>query len=561
MKGKKSILAMACAIVIASMAGCGGSDDAAPGNTGGGNTGGGSTGGEGGTTISNSVSGTAMAGKFLSGQTCAYKLAAGKQGDKIACSSFNADSQFTIDVGSYVGEALLAIEGGAAYDDEATLGDESSGTPLKGTMRNIVTVGANGGVIPATITPFTEIAVRMTSSLTRTALEEKAKQLQALLPQLNSAFNVLNTRPATGHSDALSMIYRELLRALSQMQANAKMQGDLGSYLSKLTDTLANGSNADLEKLKSEIQVAIAQGLDSAYCELKDDHLNCQTTPLPVAALGCKPEYFQPGAAISLPGSMDLISFSGPYSGSEGVFDNNFNFTKTGNAQLLVGTDAKTFYNGVEYPLDSLCMETNTTHGKMLYLHFKQGHIDLFADRSWSGVSPKDGVTIVRGDKPSSGGGDDGTDDGTPGAGSGVTLSAPINGFTLIPQSTPVFEQGVTDATFLDRKKWSWQVGADMNQLKLVVAYVRMAGSPESETLQINVGGGLPIISAPLGNVIGMCTLTPSMAAGQLLKCSDYGVSFDKAAGLISMSATPMKVIVGTAADFTLKGSMGFVPF
>jgi len=557
MKGKKSILAMTCAIVIASMAGCGGSDDAAPSNAGGGSTGGE---GGGGTTLSSSVSGTAMAGKFLSGQTCAYKLAAGKQGDKIACSSFNTDSQFTIDVGNYVGEALLAIEGGAAYDDEATLGDESSGTPLKGTMRSIVTVGANGSVISATITPFTETAVRMASSLTRTAVEEKVKQLQALLPQLDNAFNVLNTRPATGHSDALSMIYRELLRALSQMQTNAKMQGDLGSYLSTLTNTLANGSNTDLEKLKSEIQAAIAQGLDSAYCELKDDYLNCQTTPLPVAALGCKPEYFQPGAAISLPGSMDLVSFSGPYSGSEGVFDNNFNFTKTGDAQLLVGTDAKTFYNGVEYPLDSLCMETNATQGKMLYLHFKQGHIDLFADRSWSGVSPKDGVTIMRGDKPASGGGG-GDTGGTPGMGSGVTLSVPVNGFTNIPQSTPVFEQGVTDATFLDRKKWSWQVGTDMNQLKLVVAYVRMAGSPESETLQINVGGGLPIISAPLGNVIGMCTLTPSMAAGQLLKCSDYGVSFDKATGLISMSATPMKVIVGTAADFTLKGSMGFVPF
>ncbi len=556
MKRKKSILAMACAIIIASVAGCGGSDDAAPSNTGGDSTGGE---GGGGTTLSSSVSGTAMAGKFLSGQTCAYKLDAGKQGGKIACSSVNADSQFTIDIGSYVGEVLLAIENGAAYDDEATVGDESSGTPLKGTLRNIVVVGANGGVTSAAITPFTEAAVRMANNLTRTDIEAKTKQLLTVLPQLDSAFNLLDTLPALGNANALSMAYRELLRALSQMQADAKMQGDLGAYLSTLTNTLANGSDADRKKLKSKLSAAIAKGLDSGYCELKDERLSCQTTPQPAAALSCKTELFQPGTAVSLPGAMDIVSFSGPYSGSEGVFDNSFNFTKTGDAQLLVGTDATIFYNGIEYPLDSLCMETSATHGKMLYLHFKQGHIDLFADRSWSGVSPKDGVTVVRGDKPASD--DGGGTGGTPGAGSGVTLSAPINGFTKIPQSAPVFEQGVTDVTFLDRKKWSWQVGADINQLKLVVAYVRMAGNPESETLQINVGGGLPIVSAPLGNVTGMCTLTPSQAVGQLLKCSDYGVSFDKATGLISMNATPMKVIIGTAADFTLKGSMGFVPF
>ncbi|MDD2892444.1 MAG: hypothetical protein PHF20_00825 [Halothiobacillaceae bacterium] len=550
---KHSVLALACAGVMATLVGCGGDDATvtqttdptpAPVNPSP-------------TQASSQISGTAMAGRFLSGEVCAYKLAAGKQGDKLACAKFDANSQFTIDVGTYVGEVLLSIEGGATYDDEATQGDESNGTPLKGSMRSIVAV--KGGKFTAAMTPFTELAVRMASPMSLVATQEKAKILLGLLP-LESSFDLLNTLPSLDNKDVQPMLYREILRGLSQMQTDAKMQGDLGSYLSTLVDAISNGSDADKEKLKEQIVAAISKGLDSSYCALKDTRLTCQTTPQqPGAALTCKTELFQAGTVVSLPGSMDIVSFSGPYSGDEGLYDDNFNFTKTGDAQLLFGTDAKVIYNGVEYPLNSLCMETNATYGKMFYLHFagNQAHIDLFSDRSWSGVSPKDGVTAVKGAKPASNPPGGGTQPGT--GSSDVSFSTSINGFTGIQGVAPVFKQSKT-STDLDRREWKWTVGSDMNQLSLVVVHTQ-GQSKDSDMLEIAVGGGLPHFSAKVNDIIGMCTLGWVSSSPQVKECSTLGVSFDKTTGSIGFNKTPMATIIGTPAKFTLGGSAGFTPF
>lgn len=551
---KHNALALACAGVIAALAGCGGGDDPAPTQT---NDPAPAPVTPPPVQPSSQIKGTAMAGRFLSGEVCAYKLAAGKQGDKIACSSFDANSQFNIDAGAYAGEVLLSIESGASYDDEATQGDESYGTPLKGSLRSIVAV--KGGQFTVAITPFTEAAVRMASPLSLAAIQEKAQILLGLLP-LESSFDLLNTQPSQGHTDAQQMLYREILRALSQMQADAKMQGDLGNYLNMLVDHITHGSDTDKENLKNQIVAAIRKGLDSSYCVLKDARLSCQTTPLPVVALSCKTELFQAGAAVSLPGSMDIVQFSGPYSGAEGVYDNNLNFTRTGDAQLLFSTDAKAIYNGVEYPLSSLCMETNATYGKMFYLHFAghQAHIDLFSNRSWSGVSPKDGVTIIKGDKPATTPPGDGG--GTqPGASSNVSFSIPINGFTGVQGASPVFKQSVTTTGF-DRREWKWTVGSDMNQLSLIVVHSQSQGK-DSEVLEIAVGGGLPHFSARVNDIIGMCTLGYASSNSQVKECSTLGVSFDKKTGAVGFNKTPMATIIGTPAKFTLSGSAGFAPF
>ncbi|MEW5838935.1 MAG: hypothetical protein AB1717_08905 [Pseudomonadota bacterium] len=538
---KFSVLALACAGGIVALAGCGGDDETVTQTTN--------------PTpapvtptpaqASSQISGTAMAGRFLAGEVCAYKLAEGKQGDKLACSKFDANSQFSLDVGAYVGEVLLSVEGGAAYDDEATSGDESNGTPLKGSMRSVVAV--KGGKFSAAITPFTELAVRLASPMSLAATQEQAKILLGLLP-LESSFDLLNTLPALDNKDAQQMLYREILRGLSQMQADTKMQGDLGSYLSTLADTMAKGSDADKEALKNQIVAAITHGLDTSYCALKDARLTCQTTPQqPGAALTCKTELFQAGAAVSLPGSMDIVSFSGPYSGAEGVFDANFNFTKTGDAQLLFGADAKAIYNGVEYPLTSLCMENNATYGKMFYLHFAQGHIDLFSDRHWSGVSPKDGLTMIQGDKPAANPPGGGTQPGT--GSSDVSFSVPINGFDGIKGVTPTVEG----------TKYTWLVGGDMNQLKLIAVY--HAKSSTEADVEIAVGGGLPLFSARINDIVGLCTIGYVSPNKQLKECSSLGVVFDKQAGSLSFDKTPMQTFVGTPAKFTLSGSASFPPF
>lgn len=547
---KKSLLPLLSVSIMLALSGCGGSGSSSP------------------SAASASVSGTAMAGPFKSGQVCAYSLTNGVQGNQLACSGFDASSRFSMSLGDYVGDLLLAVETGATYDDEATSGDETNGTALTGTLRTIVK--ANGSSLDVPITPLTEAVVRLLTSLTPEAMAEQAAIISGLFP-LDANVNILTTLPSLADTHAPQMTYREILRALSQLQTTANMQGDIGSYLNMLIATLTLGDTAAINALKAQLVAEIQKNLDTA-CSVNNNVLSCVP---PVTgggdspALRCDTSKFAAGAPVHLPTAMELLAFAGPYSGKEGSYNDDFTtFNTTGDAQLLLGVDGKTLYNGKEYALNSICTEDHASYGKMLYLHLGAGHLDLFVTPysdgtgllKWSGTSPANADKIVKGNYVQSGGDGSGTGGTGTGTAAGVTFSAPVEGFNSISNSVVTLTDRTKNDYTLISKKGTW--GDPVNAVSLVMGYSKQttpySSSGQVETLEVIVAKGMPMVSAPLDTQGYLCTLS---ADYPIAKCADKGITFDRAAGLISFNATPMKTVVGSAGSFTVTGSLNFTPF
>lgn len=553
-------LPLLCAGILTSLSGCGGSSSGSTNNS---------------NTTASSVSGVAMAGPFKSGQICAYKLDNGILGNQLGCSGFDASSHYAINLGSYQGDVLLAVEAGATYDDEATSGDEVNGTPLTGSLRTIVRVDGGSVVVP--VTPLTELLVRLLDTLTSEAMKARADSADAMFP-FDAGFDVLTTLPATDNSNAQQMAYREALRALSQLQTAEGMSGDLGSYLEALVNLLRQQDQAALNELKGAMLAAIQENL-SEYCSISNNALTC-TPPAnsgETQELSCDTSKFAPDTQLHLPSSMEMVTFAGPYSGKEGVYSNDYStFNATGDAQLLLGVDGTAFYNGKSYPLTSICVEDNATYGKMMYLHLGQGELDLFAtpfsdgtgSSKWTGTSPADASKTVKGDYVSTGSnGGNNTGGGNTGGGSatGVTFSAPVEGFSSISNSVVTMTDLAMNSLTLINKKGTW--GDVTNSVGLVVQYTKTknpapgsyyGNSAEIETLSVIVAKGIPVVSAPLDTQGYLCTLT---ADYPIAKCTDKGISFDRAGGIVSFNAAPMKTVVGSSGSFTVSGSLNFTPF
>ncbi len=103
-----------------------------------------------------------MAGPFLSGTVCAYRVSGGAKGAQLgSCTVIvSATSSFSIDVGSYLGDVLVEVTN-ATYDDEANPNDDVAGTPLTCTLRNLVRIATVGGTLDLAVTPLTEAALRL----------------------------------------------------------------------------------------------------------------------------------------------------------------------------------------------------------------------------------------------------------------------------------------------------------------------------------------------------------------------------------------------------------------
>jgi hypothetical protein len=375
----------ASAVVLLGLCGCGGGGDGA----------------------SSTVSGTAMAGPFLSGRVCAYKVVAGNKDAQLGCGDIvPADSSFRIDFSGYSGDIVLELSNGR-YDDEADATDNVTGTPLTGVMRSIGAI-SNGGSAVLALTPLTETALRMAGSLDRTAVQNAATQLRALF-QLDAQTDLFATQPAVIQTHALQIAYREVLRALSQMQfgsGSGAFRGDLDSYLNDLRSRMGAPGNT----LATEIQTQLAAGL-SAQCSLSNSVLTCtlpgggntggNTGGNSAGALTCNTALFQAGAVRNAT-TDELTAYAKTYSGNTGSFDQNGGFTSTGNATLAFASAGTLAYNGQMQTVSSICYESAVPQ---LVLHFgTSGHIDLKADGSFSGVAP-DGLSVLRSAASNSGGG------------------------------------------------------------------------------------------------------------------------------------------------------------
>ncbi|RVT48090.1 hypothetical protein [Rubrivivax albus] len=110
--------------------------------------------------------------------------------------------------------------------------------------------------------------------------------------------------------------------------------------------------------------------------------------------LSCNTANYTAGA-VSVATEADLAAYAGTFDGEEGTFDVNFNFVKTGDAQMVLSGSGEMTYKGQAHAVTSYCVDnTAGPFGKLLYIEFADGHFDISltdagADLRWAwGVAP-----------------------------------------------------------------------------------------------------------------------------------------------------------------------------
>jgi len=522
MKIRRSALVVLLAggVLMSQLSGCGGGG------------GGGSVAGSASTTLA----GTAMAGPFLTGQACAYRVDNGAKGALLGNCANLANSAFNIDIGNYTGDVLIEIAAGATYDDEANPNDNANGTVLTGALRTLIHVGSAGSTINVPVTPLTETAVRLAGATIDAATVQAAiTQLLAVLPTVNG-LDLRSTVPVTGTN--LGLAYREMLRALSQMQwvagGNAAYTGGLDAYLAALLGQIGSNGNT----VGADLLTQLGSGLNG-NCTVNAGALSCTVSNGGGGGGGsitCDTSHFVPGAPIATPTSQQFATFARTYTGSEGSFDMNFNFTATGAATLVFNADGSATYNGAAYAPTSYCLETLPNNaGQQLVIHGpSNSHFDLFSDGAWTGLAPNGNIAN---DTPYGGGGGGGN-----GGATGVTLP---NGHSVSTAATITYQPvvnvpGGKIITFTD--------GAAKVEL---YDYVNTLGVAAGDS-------GMSIGITPYN----ACALNPSYVDANTPACANVGVSFNRGTGQVSFTNTPMHPIVFTCpGTCEISGSLSFTPY
>ncbi len=118
----------------------------------------------------------------------------------------------------------------------------------------------------------------------------------------------------------------------------------------------------------------------------------------------CNTALFQPGSVREATQS-DLTARAGTYAGEEYTqtgFPPNLVETVLGPVSLVLTSSGSVSYNGAALALESMCVDTGSAFASLLYLHFANGHIDLFVSDLMSGISPASvppAFVLVRGNK------------------------------------------------------------------------------------------------------------------------------------------------------------------
>lgn len=342
------------------------------------------------------LDGMAMAGPFLSGTVCAYRVDHGAKGALLgSCASIvGATSSFSVAVGDYTGDVLVEVDH-ATYDDEANANDNIAGTPLTGTLRNLVHVANPGGTITMAVTPLTEAALRLAgANLDAAAVQAAYAQLANMLP-LGANLDLGATLPDVATDAGLA--YRELLRALSQMQWGAAgagaFAGDLNGFLTNLVGQVGSNGNT----VAADLLAQLNSGLNS-HCAIAAGALTCSVASgggNGGASVTCNTGHYQAGA-VHQPTANELATYAKTYSGHTGTFDMG-GFTPSGNSAVFVLAAAGTMtYNGAAQTVNSICVDN--TH-PMIYVEFgANGGVDFFSDGSFTGnLSDGTGVSSAAG--------------------------------------------------------------------------------------------------------------------------------------------------------------------
>lgn len=139
------------------------------------------------------------------------------------------------------------------------------------------------------------------------------------------------------------------------------------------------------------------------------------------------------------------------------------------------------------------------------------------------------------------------------GSGSGLTLSTAFKGKTTISNvipyessSGPYFASYFSDSS--PARGFYVEYLNDAVNGDLLYFYL------------IDTVGGVDIVSMDVANALKKCAIT---TATGYPACSTLGITFDRAAGSITLAATPMKATAGPLMDtvFTLTGTLNFTPY
>jgi len=103
-------------------------------------------------------------------------------------------------------------------------------------------------------------------------------------------------------------------------------------------------------------------------------------------------------AGAAVPTADQLTQFAGIYSGEIGTLDQTtMEWAPTGNATVEFSQDGQFTLDTIAYASKSTCyIPATATFGAMILIEFNNdSHVDLFEDFKFSGISPKDGESII----------------------------------------------------------------------------------------------------------------------------------------------------------------------
>lgn len=476
--------------------------------------------------------------------------------------------QVTINIPDYSGPVVIEVAGdsNAQYYDEATgaLVSLPAGKKIRamassasGTFAvTVLTELAYQGAVAQNLLPLDANEVDAMNEKIRAALASEIGNL--LTPP--TAFNATTTAGSLGNDDAgRHALKLAALASLGNGQA-APALAVLESLVADLADGAIDGNgsggasvNAPYSNFASQLTAAVgtmAANFGAAALQTAAGGFAAPTTSIDFkyssggssTNLTCNTALFASGAPVVTPTGLDFIFYAGAYTGEEGSFDMNFNFVKSGTAALTLSVAGVLGYKGQEYSLTSACVETLAGGTKQLVLHTAKGHFDFGSDKTTvTGVSPVDGTTAFR--TVTSGG----TNGGTTG-GSSSGLSIPT-GKTISSASASISYTAMPN------------VGPTAKIITWISDTTRVSVYDYIDTLGIGVSDSNPLLSIGV-TPANACALKSASINASTPACSSVGVAFDRTAGSVNFTNTPMHPIISSCpGDCTINGSLSFTPY
>lgn len=105
------------------------------------------------------------------------------------------------------------------------------------------------------------------------------------------------------------------------------------------------------------------------------------------ATLTCNTANYTAGS-VAAPTAVELAAYAGTFDGEEGSFDADFNFVKSADAVLVLGTTPTVTYKGAALTATSYCLDiTAGPYGRVLYVEVDDGgHFDIASADAGDGL-------------------------------------------------------------------------------------------------------------------------------------------------------------------------------